>query len=285
MLPGPVLRPMDYATYWHLREQPFEERCDPRFFFESEDHREALDRMRYVVSDRAMSMGLLTGEIGSGKTMIRAVLCGSLPSQRYAVLQFDNSDVPFDDVLYDMVVRLGPCAEREEHAGRGDRYLLVEHLRARLEELTYREKRHAVVVFDEAQQMSQDTLAQLRTLTNFSSPDPLLTVILAGQPELRETIRRLKQIDQRIFLRFHLNNLDYSNTVRYVQHRLRVAGRDCDGVFAEEAYERIFRGASGIPREINRVCTLALMQGMAREATEVTGDDIGLVLDDLGEHR
>jgi general secretion pathway protein A len=279
---------MDYTTYWQLRDRPFEERCDPRFFFESEEHREALDRMLYVVNDRTMSMGLLTGEIGSGKTMTRTVLTGSLPTQRFVALAFDNSDIPFDDMVYDVIRRLDAQAPQPAAAepDRGDRYALMEHLRARLEQLTYRDKRHAVVLFDEAQQMSDATLGEIRNLTNlFSASDPLLTVLLVGQPELRDKIRRLKHIDQRIFLRFHLNNLDYADTVRYIQHRLRVGGREHDGVFTEEAYGTVFRGTSGVPREINRLCTLALLKGMAEGATEIAHADIEAVLADMGEHH
>jgi general secretion pathway protein A len=85
---------MGYLEHWNLKEKPFEEVSDIRFFFESEDHREALDRMLYVVNDRNMNMGLLTGEIGSGKTITKNVLIGSLPSHQFETIDFENSNFP-----------------------------------------------------------------------------------------------------------------------------------------------------------------------------------------------
>src|SRR5512141_370382 len=97
---------MGYLEHWELKEKPFEESCDTRFFFESEDHREALDRMLYVVNDRNMFMGLLTGEVGSGKTLTKNVLINSLPEDSFAVIDFENSNFPFVDILFDIVKKI-----------------------------------------------------------------------------------------------------------------------------------------------------------------------------------
>jgi len=282
---------MDYVEYWKLTEKPFEERCDTRFFFESEDHREALDRMLYVVNDRNMSMGLLTGEVGSGKTITKTVLTGSLSSHHFEVVSFDTSDFPFVDLVYDVLRRItfrDPELARAaaEPPPRGDRYLLITELRSRLERLVYREKRHLVLIFDEAQQMDEEVLDEVRGLTNLSSgTESYLTVFLVGQPELGEKVRRLKQVDQRIFLRFHLNNLDSANTQKYIQHRLRVAGLERDSIFSSLAYELIYRSTRGVPREINRLCKLALTYGFAHDATEVRREDIEVIIDDYGKQR
>jgi len=276
---------MDYVEYWRLQEKPFEERCSTRFFFESEDHREALDRLLYVVKDRNMSMGLLTGEVGSGKTITKDVFRGTLSSHHFEVIDFPNSDYPFVDILYDILKRMGDRDDDGELPARGDKYHLATEFRERLERLIYRDKRHLVLVFDEAQQMEEGVLDEIKNLTNLSpDSESFLTVFFVGQPELRQKVRRLKQVDQRIFLRFHLNNLDYSDSVKYIQHRLRIAGLERDSIFSSLAYELIFRSTGGVPREINRLCKLALTFGFAHNATEITREDIQVILEDFGEH-
>jgi len=280
---------MDYTEYWHLKERPFEELCDTRFFFESEDHREALDRMLYVVNDRNMNMGLLTGEVGSGKTLTKAVLNGSLSRLNFEVINFENSSFTFNDLLYDIVCRMTFRDSRlalmeEETAPRGDKYLLMNQFRKKLETLFYEEKRHLVLIFDEAQQIADDVLDEIKNLTNFSSPQQnFLTIFFVGQPELREKIRRLKQVDQRIFLRFHLNNLDFSGTTKYIQHRLRVAGLDSGTCFTSLGNELVFRFTGGVPREINRLCKLALNYGFASNLKEISREDLQDIIDDIAE--
>ncbi|MBN1604087.1 MAG: AAA family ATPase [Chitinispirillaceae bacterium] len=282
---------MSYRKYWHLREKPFEEVCDTRFFFESEDHREALDRLLYVVNDRNMNMGLLTGEVGSGKTITKNVLIGSLPPQNFEVIDFNNSSFGFTDILYDIVKRISFRDNRldildNETPERNDKYMLMQILKKKLETLLYEEKRHLVLLFDEAQQIEDSVLDEIKNLTNISSGiENFLTIFLVGQPELREKVRLLKQVDQRIFLRFHLNNLDFNGSTKYIQHRLRVAGLEKGTIFTSLGYEIIFRGTGGIPREINRLCKLALNYGFAHELKEISREDIQVIIDDLQEHN
>ena len=280
---------MEYTEYWRLKEKPFEELCDTRFFFESEDHREALDRLLYVVNDRNMNMGLLTGEVGSGKTLTKNVLINSLSQHYFEVIDFENSSFGFNDLLYDIVGRITFRDARlalmeEERASRNDKYLLVQQFKKKLETLFYEEKRHLVLIFDEAQQIEEAILDEIKNLTNFSSrTENYLTIFFVGQPELREKIRRLKQVDQRIFLRFHLNNLDFNGTTKYIQHRLRVAGLEKGTCFTSLGYEIIFRYTGGVPREINRLCKLALNYGFAGNLTEITREDLQVIIDDLEE--
>jgi general secretion pathway protein A len=142
-----------------------------------------------------------------------------------------------------------------------------------------------VLVFDEAQQMADEVIDEIKGLTNLSSgAHSFLSIFFVGQPELREKIRLLKQVDQRIFLRFHLNNLDYNNTISYIQHRLRVAGLASQTIFTSLGYELIFRSTGGVPREINRLCKLAMSYGFAHNCAEISREDIQVVLDDLAEH-
>jgi general secretion pathway protein A len=281
---------MSYCSYWQLKEKPFEELCDTRFFFESEDHREALDRLLYVVNDRNMNMGLLTGEVGSGKTITKNVLISSLPPQNFEVIDFDNSSFEFTDILYDIVKRITFRDNRldlleSELPDRSDKYMLTQVFKKKLETLLYEEKRHLVIIFDEAQQIADKVLDEIKNLTNISSRvENFMTIFLVGQPELREKVRLLKQVDQRIFLRFHLNNLDFNGSTKYIQHRLRVAGLEKGTIFTSLGYEILFRSTGGIPREINRLCKLALNYGFAQELKEISREDIQVIIDDLQEH-
>jgi general secretion pathway protein A len=279
---------MGYLRHWDLKEKPFEEVCDTRFFFESDDHREALDRMLYVVNDHNMHMGLLTGEIGSGKTLTKTVFQKSLTKHTFEVVGFENSHYAFEDILYDIIVRVSrDFPDRSpDLPARGDLYALENLFKALLDMLFFEEKRHLTVIFDEAQQMEDAVLDKIKNLTNISSETQnFLTIFFVGQPELREKIRRLKQIDQRIFLRFHLNNLDYGNTVKYIFHRLRIAGLENFGIFTDPALEIIFRMTGGVPREINRLCKLALNYGFAQSLSEISKDDIDVILEDMRKHR
>ncbi len=282
---------MSYVKYWNFKERPFEEVNDIRFFYESDDHREALDRMIYVVNDHNMNMGLLTGEIGSGKTLTKNVLISSLNRSQFEIIDFENSSYEFNDILYDILQRITFKDSRidlmnsEELPSRSDKYALMQEFKKKLETLYYEEKRHLVIIFDESQQIQDSILDEIKNLTNFSTKvENYLTIFLVGQPELREKIRKLKQVDQRIFLRFHLNNLDYNSTVNYIHHRLRVAGHESKPVFTSSALELIFRATGGIPREINRLCKLALNYGFAQNLSEISQDDLQTIVDDIQEN-
>jgi general secretion pathway protein A len=283
---------MGYAEYWGLAIKPFEEFCDTRFFFESDDHREALDRMLYVVNDKNMNIGLLTGEIGSGKTITKQVFSGSLSRQNFEVVDFENSQFSFTDILFDIVRRITFRDSRISLGAddvlpqRNDKFQLVAALKKKLEVLAYEEKRHLVLIFDEAQQIEDHVLDEIKNLTNITgAAESFLTIFLVGQPELREKIYKLKQIDQRIFLRFHLNNLDYPGTDKYIRHRLRVAGLEKGGIFTPQASELVFRSTGGIPREINRLCKLALNYSFGQSHPEVSRPDIEIIIEDIQRHR
>jgi len=282
---------MSYTKHWNLKERPFEEVNDIRFFYESDDHREALDRMRYVVNDRNMNMGLLTGEIGSGKTITKNVLIGSLNHSQFEIIDFENSNFEFNDILYDIIQRITFRDSRidlmndDTIPSRTDKYGLMQCFKKKIETLYYEDKRHLVLIFDEAQQIADPVLDEIKNMTNISSKiENYLTIFFVGQPELRENVRKLKQIDQRIFLRFHLNNLDYNSTINYINHRLRVAGLESKPIFTSLGLELIFRISEGIPREINRLCKLALNYGFAHDLSEISREDIQVIADDIKEN-
>ena len=282
---------LSYESYWNLTEKPFEEIANTRFFYESEDHREALDRLLYIAKDRNMNMGLLTGEIGSGKTITRNVFKNTLPKNMFELIVFENSNYSFTDILFEIVSKItfkDPRIDFSQtgisHAQRGDKYQLLNQFKHLLDLLIYEDKRHLIILFDEAQLIEPPVIDEIKTLTNIcTETQNYLTIVFVGQPELREIIRSMKQVDQRVFLRFHLNNLDYSNTNKYIQHRLHIAGSTTGSIFTTLAYEHIFRYSCGIPREINRLCKLSLTYGFAHSKKEISHDDIQLIRDDMDQ--
>ena len=251
-------------------------------------HREALDRLLYVINDRSMAMGLLTGEIGSGKTLTKNVFSATLPSRDFEVISFENSSYSFNDLLFGIIKKIASANPRSRLGGtddlpdRSDKYSLMQVFTSQLERLFYEEKKHCIVIFDEAQQIADATLDELKNLTNIAAGgENFLSLFFIGQPELREKVKRMRQIDQRIFLRFHLNNLDFNNTVNYINHRLLIAGLSGKAMFTASACEHLFRATGGVPREINRLCKLSLNFACAQGVHEIEGDDIELILSDM----
>lgn len=283
---------MDILSFWNLKERPFEDLRNPRFYFESEDHREALERLLFLCQNKNMNMGMLTGEIGCGKTMTRTVLETRLEQNQFAVAILPNSNFNFNDLLYDILAQVRfQHVDFSSGAGGGlalrlDKYSLMQRFKAMLEIVHKQERRHLVVIFDEAQQMESPVLEEIKNLTNLNSPNEnYITIILVGQPELREKITTFKQIDQRISLRFHLNALDFNNTGRYLRHRLQVAGSAQPNIFTQKAISPLFAFTRGIPREINRVANLAMEMAAALGSREIMEDTICSIIKDLDEHR
>lgn len=282
----------NYLHFFQLASPPFDETRDTKFFFESDDHSEALERLEYIVNDGNMNFGLLTGEVGSGKTLLRMVLEKKLQKNTFECTVMENSFFPFEDIVYEVITQTQNAAKQQfflkesDLPSRGDKYGLVRTLKRIMEIIHFQERRNFVLIMDEAQHLDIRDLDELKNLTNISSDgENLITIILVGQPELREKIRSLKQVDQRVSLRFHLNNLHFEDTKRYVQHRLRIAGHETGDLFTPESIEILFRYTLGVPREINRACKLAMEHAFAMDKNTVQADTIKTVLEDLERHR
>lgn len=254
-----------YAEYFGLSELPFSIAPDPRYLFLSAHHREALDHLCYGARE-ANGFIQLTGEIGTGKTMLVRRLLKQMPEGVEIAFIF-NPDVSRLGLLKSILVELGePVAggdvERSELAQAIYRYLLSAHARAR----------RVVLVIDEAQRLAPEVLEEVRLLTNFETDrHKLLNVILVGQPELRETLARgdLRQLAQRVTARYHLGPLDLEETNAYIRHRLRLAGAP-GRIFSLRAVRKIQRYTRGVPRLINLVCDRALMAAYTQGLREVS---------------
>jgi type II secretory pathway predicted ATPase ExeA len=267
----------DFLQHWQLNAKPFEATWDTRFYYRSPQHQEALDRLLYLASEKTMNIGMLTGDIGCGKTITSAVLAQSLDPCEFIVVSCQNSGFSFDELLQSILRQLDPEADQlpEGKFGR------CEHLKALCESAAER-GRHVIVLLDEAQDMPEETLKQIGWLTNFNGDGrPLLTLLLIGQSPLRRLVNSNQAIQQRVGLRFHLMSMNESATANYVVHRLKAAGHADGGLFNEDALIHLHHFTRGIPREINRTAKLCLEHAWASGDEHVTAQTLHDVACDL----
>lgn len=240
--PGDYRGSMEVLEYWNLRERPFEATWDTRFFFQSKDHDEALNRLGFLVGEETMLFGMLTGEVGCGKTLTRAVFTERLEEQRFKVVTQENSGFSFNNLLDGVLQNL----QNGSYKPARSKFARCEQLKNEAK-IIRDEHRHLVLIFDEAQEMSPATLNELKMLTNFNGAGKnYLTIILVGQPELRSHVEGLPAINQRISLRFHLESLDLSDTADYLRRRLKAAGHPTGELFAADAVECVFQATGGV---------------------------------------
>lgn len=274
---------MNLLDHWRLKERPFEATWDTRFYFSSADHEEALNRLLYMVDEGSMNLGLLSGEIGCGKTLTRAVFAARLNPGKFQVVTLENSGFSFIDVLGAILKRLEP--DPAVTTRRSGKYARCERFESRMRELD-QEGRHLVLLLDEAQDLSASALHELRSLTNLNGNGRAsLTLILIGQPELRAKVANDRAINQRITLRYHLRPLGAGDVMQYLQHRLRTAGHEGPCIFTESAANAIHAATKGVPREVNRLAKLSLKYAWLTNASRVDQSSVQTVVADLERHQ
>ena len=245
-------------AHWQLKEKPFENAADPRFLFRSEKHEEALNRLLYAVREKK-GAAMLCGVYGCGKTLIAEALKEELSNTgRYRTVHLINPLTDNVDLLREIAVQLGAAVDPALPK--------TDILRVIKEELetNANDGKNTVVIVDEAQVLEgRSVMEELRMLLNFQrNGEFLLTLLLVGQPELKEKINQSKQFQQRIAVSYALGPLSAQETADYIQHRLNTAGRSTP-LFTLEAFRAIIQLSGGIPRRINHLCDLALMAGYA----------------------
>ncbi len=249
-----------YEGYWGLKEKPFENTPDPKFLYSSHEHVEALTRLMYTVEERK-GAALLTGDYGCGKTVISRRLFETLPPEKYETALVTNPLLSPVEILREICIQLGiktsPSWPKTQ---------LLQELNERLYHNLRRHK-DTVIIVDEAQSVKDPkTLEELRLLLNFQLNNRfLLTLILIGQPELREIIDKFKQLKQRLAIRYHLNPLNNKDTQKYINHRLEIAGAK-NSIFMSSVYDSIWQNSGGVPREINTICDMCLLLGFTKKA-------------------
>jgi general secretion pathway protein A len=264
-----------YKKFYNLKQNPFEITPDPAFLFASEKHKEALTALYYGVLGRK-GFVVMTGEVGTGKTLLVRSLLQMIKSQYMACSYVFNCNLDATDFLRMVAFDFGlPCS------GKSKGELLVE-LNSYL--LTCHQKKiTAVLVIDEAHHLAAEVLEEIRLLMNLeTAQEKLLQILLAGQPELDAKLDSfgLRQLKQRIAVRCQLEALNREETMAYIENRLRIAG--CEGsqaknLFPADTVAKIHRYSGGIPRLINLVCENALLVGCDSQARRITPD----ILDEI----
>ncbi len=243
-----------YQRFFGLRESPFNGNPDPRYLFLTRQIQEALAGLSYGIQNRKGFI-LLTGEVGTGKTTLLNRLLDWLRGQRVATAFVFNSQLDVSHLFDFMLADFGIVCESREKS----------HVLLRLNQWLlerYRAGETAVLIVDEAQNLSLQVLEEIRLLTNLeTSTEKLMQIVLCGQPELEEKLKlpQLRQLRQRITLRCHTSLLTLEQTFGYIAERLRVAGANGEPIFSKEAIQTVHEYSRGIPRVANLLCEHALI--------------------------
>ena len=270
-----------YEKFYGFTEKPFNLTPDPDYFFLSSVHKRALDYLVYGL-ESGMGFIQITGEIGSGKTTLIKSLLRNL-SREVKVAYVIHSKGTFIQILRMIledleVVEVGQRLSKEALLSRFRDYLVEQARRGN----------SVVVIIDEAQNLSVEVLEELRMLSNFETEKAkLLQIVLVGQPELRDLLRRpeLEQLRQRVTVRFHLYPLSEDETRAYIRHRLKVAGSDGSVRFTVGACRLIHRYSGGLPRLINVACDATLLAGFVEERRVFSEKFVRDALAELADER
>lgn len=264
-----------YCEFYGLKERPFNVTSDPAFFFLSNKHKEALAHLHYGISQRK-GIIVLTGEIGTGKTTLCRFFLSEL-SRKVKTAFILNPRFSEIQLLESIVADFGIAAPNKGKLG------LVKQLNSFLLNESG-SGNNVVLIIDEAQNLKPGLLEQIRLLSNIETEkEKLLQVILVGQPELnaRLNLYELRQLRQRVMVRYHILPLEHREIANYIEHRLNIAGLAGGIDFTREAIEAIASFSSGTPRLINMICDRALLAGFAAETKRIDQVIINKCLEEL----
>lgn len=267
-----------YESFYGLTAKPFQLQPDPSFFFASKGHKRAMAYLEYGLS-QGEGFIIITGEVGAGKTTLMRRLFNKLESEEIIFAQIVNTYLDADEVLRMVAAAFGLNIENITKAS-----LLVE-LEKFLRQCDQQGKR-ALLVVDEAQNLSADTLEQLRMLSNYQTDDkPLLQTFLLGQPEFRRTLlgNNMQQLRQRVIATYHLGPMDTLETRAYIEHRLKMVGWRDDPVIQNGAFSLIHEQSGGIPRKINTLCDRMLIMGYLDELHSFGTHEVNEVIQDIDQ--
>jgi general secretion pathway protein A len=264
-----------YLDYYGLTEPPFDITPNPRFLFYSAKHREAYNHLLYGIRERK-GFVQLTGEVGAGKT----TLCRAMLEQlngNFATALILNPVLNADELMKAIATEFGLDVrgmDRLDTVAAINNFLLWQVERGQ----------DSVLIIDEAQNLTEELLEQVRLLSNLETDSrKLLQIVLLGQPELRDRLNNpaLRQLRQRITVRYHLAPLSQAEISQYIQHRLEVSGAKGAPYFTRPALWRIHHYTGGIPRLVNAVCDKALLAGFVNHMEQLDYRVVGAAIREL----
>ncbi len=267
-----------YESYFHLSGKPFQLNPDPSFYFGSRGHKRAFAYLEYGLY-QSEGFIIITGEVGAGKTTIVRSLLEQLDAAKVVAAQLVSTQLEADDLLRAVAMAFGLPALGLDKA------TILASLETFLGKVTSEGKR-ALLIVDEAQNLSPRAVEELRMLSNFQYGDQaLLQSFLVGQPELRDLMQspQMQQLRQRVIASYHLGPLDSSETQGYIEHRLRHVGWADDPKFDPACFPSIHGATGGIPRRINTLCNRLLLAAFLSERHELVADDVHAIVDELKE--
>lgn len=268
---------MSYLEYFSLNHEPFSNAPDARFYYDSEQHSQALVRLMYAVNSNK-GLAVLVGGVGTGKTTLARRMLDTLDESKYesSMLVMVHSSINPEWILTRIAMQLGvqdPAA---------DRLTVLKQLYERLLQIE-EQGRRAVILIDEAQMLqSRELMEEFRGLLNLEIPGKkLLNIIFFGLTEIEDCLRLDEPLAQRVALKYHLDSLTVDITSSYIKYRLQVAGGQ-DGLFEEDAIEAVHRFAGGVPRLINTICDNCLFESFMIKSKIIDAKIVHSVAGDLG---
>lgn len=253
-----------YLDYYGLSEPPFDITPNPRFLFYSAKHREAYNHLVYGIRERK-GFVQLTGEVGAGKTTLCRAMLEQLDGDHFATALILNPVMSPDELMKAIALEFGLPVNGLD---RLDTLAVINQFLLQLTE----SGKDAVLIVDEAQDLTDELLEQVRLLSNLETDNrKLLQIVLMGQPELRDRLNnpRLRQLRQRITVRYHLLPLSRPEVNQYVQHRIHLCGGNGVPAFTSPALWRVYHYSKGIPRLVNAICDKALLAGFVAQQERI----------------
>ena len=264
-----------YEEFFHFKDRPFTLAPDPSFLYLGKSHSRAMDILEYGIASDA-GITVISGEVGTGKTTIVRKLLDQL-DENFTIGMITNTQKSFGDLIKWVLLSYDIETEETDHIKLYQKF--VEFITKE-----HRAGRRVILIIDEAQNLGMNALEDIRMLTNINVDKTLvLQLILVGQPELVELLRKqeLRQFAQRVSADYFLEPLTFRETVKYIKHRITVAGGD-DNLFKQTAYATVYYHSGGTPRVINTICDMALVYGFADEAPRISKE---IVLDAIRDRK
>ena len=267
-----------YESFYSLSGKPFQLSPDARFFFNSSGHNRALSYLQYGMG-QGEGFIVITGGIGTGKTMLVSNLFSELSDENVVAAQLVSTQIDEDEVLRMISASFGLAHENLSKAA------LLRNLEAFFR-ARRAEGRRVLLVVDEAQNLPQRSIEELRMLSNYQEDgQALLQSFLLGQLELKQTLQGpgMEQVRQRIIAGYHLRPLDRQELQAYVEHRLALVGWRNDPSISDGAFDAIFAATGGVPRRVNNLCDRLLLFGSLEEVHEIEDSHVQTVVEEMAQ--